>query len=196
VNYKTEGHLPRAWSRGHQDWKYIRSIHRQFGTQPLTTFPHQTLIRLALDRWLYRWTDVLNLLDYSKKEAMDVLQNKLGWKYYGGKHYESIYTRFYQGYILPKKFGFDKRKAHLSSLVCAGEMTRDAALEELKKDPYPPAMQAEDREYVVKKLGLTPEDFDRIMATPPKRFEDYPSYTSGRLYQALRSLYRSMRPSS
>lgn len=194
VNYRTEGHLPRAWSRGHQDWKYIRSIHRQFGSQPLTTFPRQSLLRLALDRFRFRWVDILNLLDYSKKEAMDVLQNRLGWKYYGGKHYESIYTRFYQGYILPRKFGFDKRKAHLSSLVCAGEMTRSAALDELQTDPYPLALQAEDREYVIKKLGLSIEEFDRIMALPPRRFEDYPSYTSGWIYRALRAAYRSLRP--
>ena len=66
---------------------------------------------------------------------MQTLERELGWKYYGWKHYESIYTRFYQGYILPKKFGYDKRKSHLSSLICSGEMTREEALEELKKEP-------------------------------------------------------------
>jgi N-acetyl sugar amidotransferase len=195
VNCRTESHLPRAWSRGHQDWKYIRSVHRRFGTQALTTFPRQGLVRLTLDRLFYRWVDILNLLDYSKKQAMAVLQDTLGWKYYGGKHYESIYTRFYQGYILPRKFGFDKRKAHLSSLICSGELPRDAALAELRTEPYPPALQEEDREYVIKKLGLTTEEFNRIMLLPPKRFEDYPSYASGWPYRALRRAYLTLRPS-
>src|SRR5438128_391888 len=173
VNQRTESHVPAAWSRGHQDWKYILSVHRQFGTRQLTTFPRQGLFRLTLNRIVYQWVDILNLLDYSKKEAMEVLQNKLGWKYYGGKHYESIYTRFYQGYILPKKFGFDKRKSHLSSLVCSGEISRDEALRELESEPYPADLQEQDREYVIKKLGLTEEQFEAIMNLPKKSFWDY-----------------------
>jgi hypothetical protein len=115
-----------------------------------------------------------------------VLQDELGWQYYGGKHYESIYTRFYQGYILPRKFGFDKRRMHLSSLICSGEITRDEALAELEKPTYPEAMQAEDREYVIKKLGITEPELDRIMSAPPKKFEDYPSYENSRFIRLAR----------
>ncbi|MBI3854705.1 MAG: N-acetyl sugar amidotransferase [Planctomycetes bacterium] len=191
VNQRTESHLPRAWSRGHQDWKYIRSVHAQFGSRPLTTFPHQGMLQLIRDRSAIRWVDLLNLVDYSRKDAMRILEEKLGWTYYGGKHHESIYTRFYQGVLLPRKFGFDKRKCHLSSLICSGETTRDAAQAELAKEPYAPELQAQDREYVIKKLALTPEEFDRIMALPPRRFEDYPSYDRGWLYPALRAVYRA-----
>jgi N-acetyl sugar amidotransferase len=190
VNAKTESHLPKAWSTGHLDWKYVRSIHRQFGTRRLTSYPRQNLVQMAWNHSRIQWVDILNYVDYSKAEALEVLTKKLGWKYYGGKHYESIYTRFYQGYILPRKFGFDKRKSHLSSLICSGEISRGDALRELKTSPYPEQLQQEDREYVIKKFSLSEAEFDAIMAAPPKRFGDYPSYTNGMLYQTLRNIFR------
>jgi N-acetyl sugar amidotransferase len=193
VNVRTESHLPKAWSTGHLDWKYIRGIHQRFGTRPLTTYPHQSLLRMAANYWSIQWIDILNYLNYSKHEALDVLQNKLGWQYYGGKHYESIYTRFYQGYLLPRKFGFDKRRSHLSSLICAGEIRREEALVELRKEPYPVELQQQDREYVLKKFGLTEAAFDKIMNEPPRRFEDYPSYSTGWAFHALRHVYRRLR---
>jgi hypothetical protein len=94
------------------------------------------------------------------------LERELGWKYYGGKHFESIYTRFFQGYILPRKWGFDKRRSHYSSLICSGEMTREEALDELRKPPYPVDQQRADRVYVAKKLGLSETEFEAILALP------------------------------
>jgi N-acetyl sugar amidotransferase len=180
-NYRTESHLSPAWSQGYYDWRYIKSVHRRFGRLPLKTFPYLTW-------WSYRRSlrnlttvDILNYLDYRKGEAIGVLEKELGWRYYGGKHYESIYTRFYQGYLLPRKFGYDKRRAHLSSLICAGETTRQAALAELEQEPYPADLQAEDKVYVSKKLGLTDAEFEAIIALPKRTFWDYPSY--GRLYR-------------
>jgi hypothetical protein len=146
-----------------------------------------------------RRIDILNYLDYNKQEAMQFLERELGWKYYGGKHHESIYTRFYQGYILPTKFGYDKRRSHLSSQICSGEITREAAMAELQKPTYAPSMQEEDREYVAKKLGISDAEFDAIMNLPRKSFSDYPSY--GRviegpvfkgIYDGLRNVYRAM----
>lgn len=192
-NVRTESHLPPAWSRGHSDWRYIGAVQKQFGSRPLKTFPHRNMFNLVWDARRIHWVDILNYLDYRKADALDLLENELGWQYYGGKHFESIYTRFYQGYILPTKFGFDKRKMHLSSLICSGEMTRDEALAELAKPPYPPQMQAEDREYVAKKLGITDSDLDSIMRAPPKKFEDYPSYENSKLVHLLRRV-RSMLP--
>lgn len=175
-NVRTETHVAPAWSMGHFDWKYIESVHDLYGTMPLKTYPHRT----ADDEEKYRkkqvWFDILNYIDYVKKDAIKIMEKQLGWQYYGGKHYESIYTRFFQGYILPVKFGYDKRKGHLSSLICSGEITREEALEELKKPTYPPTLQEEDREYVIKKLGLTDAEFEKIMNTPPKTIYDYPSY--------------------
>lgn len=194
MNTQTETHLPLAWSQGHFDWLYIKSVHNRFGTVPLKTFPHLGFFEAS--RLFRDMVNVLDYVDYVKRDAMEVLKNELGWKYYGGKHYESIYTRFYQGYILPRKFGYDKRRAHLSSLVCSGEISREEALQELSREPYPVEQQEADREYVVKKLGLKDSEFDEIMAAPPISFWDYPSYTrrtTSRLYEVARTAYRSLR---
>jgi N-acetyl sugar amidotransferase len=174
-NVRTETHLPRAWSQGHFDWKYISGLQKRFGSRPLKTFPHFNFFTYYRRMLTQQRIEILNYLGYNKKDALRVLQDELGWRYYGGKHYESIYTRFYQGYILPNKFGFDKRRSHLSSLVCSGEISRQQALDELKVPTYAPSMQEEDREYVVKKLGLTEEEFTAIMQAPKKSYWDYPS---------------------
>jgi hypothetical protein len=120
----------------------------------------------------------INLLDYSpynKAEAMKLIESELGWQYYGGKHYESIFTRFYQGYLLPRKFGYDKRRAHLSTLICSGQMTREEALLEIQSDPLPSTMAEEDLEYVIRKLGLSDSEFQEIMRTPPRSHYDFPN---------------------
>ena len=189
-NVRTETHLPRAWSQGHFDWKYIRSVNQLFGHGRLKTFPHIGFFTYYRRLLTHRRVDILNYIDFNKTEAMKILEQELGWRYYGGKHYESIYTRFYQGYILPTKFGYDKRRSHLSSLICSGETTRDAALKELDKPTYQPTMQEEDREYVVKKLGLTDDEFESILNAPKKTFWDYPSY--GRVIEGplLKGLYK------
>ncbi len=195
-NVRTETHVAPAWSMGHFDWKYIRSVHDQFGTVPLETFPHRTRLQELRYREKQRWVSILNYVDYVKKDAMDILQREIGFAYYGSKHYESIYTRFFQGYILPRKFGYDKRKGHLSSLICSGEMTREEALQELEKPPYPLDMQEADRVYVIKKLGLTEDEFERIMKLPKKTIFDYPSYTRddrGLLNRVLRRAYKTYR---
>jgi N-acetyl sugar amidotransferase len=198
-NVRTESHMTPAWSAGHSDWRYIRAVQSRFGTVKLRTFPHMPLLRMLLYRRTQEWTHILNYVGYDKQAAKRLLVEKLGWVDYGGKHYESVYTRFYQGYILPKKFGFDKRKAHLSSLICSRQITRDEALHELATPPYPIDQQEADREYVIKKLQIIEADFEAIMAAPPKRFADYPSYDQiykGRAYGALRRIYRAIRKRS
>lgn len=181
MNTRTESHLPKVWSQGHWDWGYIKSVHKLYGKNALRTFPHTNIWNLYRCRFAHQWVRILDYVDYVKRDALKILTNELGWRYYGTKHYESIYTRFYQGYILPKKFGFDKRKTHFSSLICSGEMTRDEALKELKKEIYPVELQEEDRAYVIKKLCLTEEEFEKIMQLPRKAYWDYPSY--GRLFK-------------
>jgi hypothetical protein len=196
TNQQTESVMPRAWSWGHNDWRYIRSIHEEFGTRPLKRYPHRTLWKTAWYRWVrrIRWVGILNYVDYIKEDAAAVLEREIGWRPYGAKHHESIYTRFYQEHILPVKFGFDKRKAHLSSLIVSGQMTREAALRELAKPLSPDARSLEaDTEYVVGKLGLTRPEFERLMALPPRRFEDYPSYESYPPVQFLRRVYRRLK---
>lgn len=195
-NVRTESHLPLAWSQGHMDWKYIAHIQKQFGTVVLKTFPHIDSWAQTYNRLTQKQIAILNYMDYSKKDAMLILEQELGWRYYGGKHYESIYTRWYQGFWLPQKFGYDKRRVHLSSLICSGEIARDQAIEMLKAPAYDPALQKEDTAYVTKKLGLTDEQLETILNLPKKSFWDYPSYGrsfQGRIYRGLRMVYIGLR---
>lgn len=194
-NFTTEGIMPRAWSQGIRDWKYINAVQRQYGREPLRTFPHFTLadfISFTVLRRI-RFVYLLNYIPYVKADAMRTIERELNWTYYGGKHYESIYTRFVQAFILPRKFGFDKRRGHLSTLICSGQMTRDQALEELTLNPYPAELLEEDLIFVMKKLGLSAPEFDKIMQAEPKTFWDYPSYERSALFRPARALYRVIR---
>ncbi|WP_288368836.1 N-acetyl sugar amidotransferase [uncultured Roseivirga sp.] len=177
-NIVTEGTMPRMWTYGVHDSKYIRAVQKQFGTQKLKTYPYYGLIKFFKYLFIDKIQNIhfLNYIDYDKEEAMRLIEDELGWKYYGGKHFESIYTRFFQAYILPNKFNIDKRKAHYSTLIQSGQMTRNQALDELKKPVYPEGMLEEDMEYAIKKLGITQEEFQRIMGLPVKNFKDYPSH--------------------
>lgn len=177
MNFHTEGSRVIKWAYGHSDWKYIRSVHAAFGNVPLKSYPHYGLLDLAWSIVIrrIRFLSILNYVDYQKDHAMEILQNDLGWVYYGGKHYESIYTRFYQAYILPQKFNIDKRRMHQSDLIRSGQVTREEALTALEEPICDPDLLARDRTFVLKKLGLADEDFARIMSEPPKTFEDYPN---------------------
>ncbi len=177
MNFATEAMSVPDWSYGHSDWRYIKAVHQRFGRTPLKTYPHFSLFDLA---WInlvrrVRTVSVLNYVAYDKHEAMRVLQDELGWVYYGGKHYESVYTRFWQGYVLPRKFRIDKRYGHLSDLINSGQLTREQALEEIRKEPYPVEMQEQDRRYVIKKFELTEAEFEALMVAPPRSFRDYPN---------------------
>jgi hypothetical protein len=143
----------------------------------LRTYPYLTTFDYAYYLLLrgIRWIPILNYVPYVKAEAKRVLMEELGWRDYGGKHYESTFTRFFHAYYLPKKFGFDLRKSYYSALVCSGQMTREEALRELAQPPAPPELMAQDRDYVLKKLGLNNEEFETIMASPNKAFSDYPN---------------------
>jgi N-acetyl sugar amidotransferase len=195
VNVPTEGLAVPTWSMGHFDWKYIRSVQRQFGAGKLRTFPHFTLLRMAWWRYVRRIRSVylLNLVDFKKEEAEQVIQREVEYQPYEGKHHESIYTRFFQSYILPRKFGFDKRRAHLSTLIMSGQMTRDAALIEMTREIYPAETMREDKKFVVKKLGIPEAEFDAIMAKPSLTFWDYPSYEKSSLVPAFRKVRAALR---
>jgi N-acetyl sugar amidotransferase len=175
MNFATESLSVPSWAYGHSDWRYIRDVHRRHGTVPLRTYPHFTLRRLvywnAVRR--LRTVSILNYVDYHKADAVALLRERLGWRSYGGKHHESIYTRWFQGHLLPRKFGIDKRFGHLSDLVKAGQMTREEALGELRQPPYDPELQAADTLYVRKKLGLSEPAFDAILNAAPTSFRAY-----------------------
>lgn len=191
-NIRSEGVMPTAWVSGIRDWKYIKAVHDRFGSVPLLTFPHYTMLDMLVARILrqQKWINVLNLIEYNKTSAMAELESELGWTYYGGKHFESVYTRFFQSYILPEKFGIDKRRAHLSALICSGEITRAQALEELETPACPSDMQREDTIYVLKKLGMNEAQFRQLMAEPRRSISDYPAYENTTWLAVLRWMYR------
>lgn len=176
INSATESILPKAWSYGHNDWKYVKGIHKRFGTIPLKTYVYHTRMMSYYFREKQEWFNLLDYIDYDKERVKEFLIKEFGWRDYGGKHYESFYTKFYQSYILPRKFGFDKRKMHLSNLIVSGQITRDDALKELEKPLYTQEGIRRDIEYFCEKMDVLPDEFKEIMKRPPKTFNDYPSY--------------------
>ncbi len=194
-NIVTEAILPRAWGHSNMDLRNIRAIHRRHGRVALRTFPTFGLLGRF---WLQvvrgvRSVRILDYVPYDRRKAKAILAAELGWQDYGGKHYESVITRFFQGYILPKKFGIDKRRAHFSTMICSGQMTRGDALQELARPPYPDDdLLREDMEFVTKKLGLTQDEMRAILATPPRSHFDYPNnqVLYGRARTAARFLLR------
>jgi N-acetyl sugar amidotransferase len=176
VNNSSESILPKSWIQADKlDYVNLRNIHRKFGTVPLKNFPKLDLINQFIYSKLHKLNKIqpLNLIDYNKDQAKEFLKKEFDWKDYGGKHYESVFTRFYQGYILNRKFGVDKRKAHLSSLIVAGQLTRKQALEELEKPAYSEDQLRTDYEFVIKKFGLTKEEFEIYMNQTPVEHSFY-----------------------
>lgn len=176
-NRSTEGmHMPPNWNWLKFDEKNIRDIHRRFGSKPIKTHPLISVKGVLWNRYVrgIRWTPFLDFFDYRKDEALKTLESAVGYRPYPYKHYESVFTRFYQGYILPRKFGIDKRKLHLSTLVITGQMSRYQALAMISAPPYPdPQQQRDDYAFVLKKLGFTPEEFESYMATPSTAHDHY-----------------------
>jgi N-acetyl sugar amidotransferase len=179
-NVVTESIMPESWLYGSKDSKFIKALHKQFGKVKLKTYPSLSTfdyVDYLLIRGI-RWVPILNYINFVKSDAKQLLIDELGWRDYGGKHYESIFTRFFHSYYLPVKFGYDLRKSYLSALVCSGQMSRADALEELKQPPINPELLKQDRDYVVKKLGLSEEEFEQILKNPNKNFSDYPNNDS------------------
>jgi hypothetical protein len=117
----------------------------------------------------------LNYMPYIYKDAKRAITEELGWRDYGGKHYESVFTRYFQGYYLPRKFGFDKRLAHYSSLILSDQMTRDEALALMETTNYPEELRQQDHAFIAKKLGLTVDELEAIYSRPPVPHTAYPN---------------------
>ncbi len=167
-NYITESIMPPSWIFNKADAVNLLSIHKQFSTRKLKTYPVLRTEKQAYYQALLKIKAIkpLNMIPYHKEKAKQELIEQFGWADYGGKHYESFYTKFYQAFILPRKFGIDKRKAHLSNLILAGEITRDQALAELQQPLYKENDLREDTEYFIKKLGITPGFFAEYLDAP------------------------------
>ena len=179
ANFSTEGiRNPIEWMYWQSDSTQLRDIHSRYGLRPLDTFPMTSALRHKV--WLryikgIRIVKPLDFVPYVKESAMHLLMDRFGWQPYPQKHWESRFTRFYEGYWLPSRFGFDTRRVQFSSLIVTGQMTRDSALDQLSD----PALEAEEvrREfsYVAKKLGIDEAELQRYHEMPKRSFRDYRS---------------------
>lgn len=178
-NQATEGiYTPKGWNWYKSDKRNIKAIGNKFvGIKP-KTFPFFSTIDKLWYQFVrkIKWAAPLDLMEYNKAEAMNYMKEHYGYKLYPYKHYESVFTRFYQGYILPNKFNVDKRLLHFSALVVSGQITRDEALEWCKGIAYPSAEELEnDIEYFLKKMSWKPEDLDQYLTRPEVSHSAYPT---------------------
>lgn len=158
------------------DMKMIKDIHKRFGSVPLKTFPLCSMLKNRLYYRCIRGMKVVKPLDYipyHKEDAIKLLEEKFEWERYKNKHYENVFTRFFEGYYLPKKFGYDKRRCYLSSLVLTEQITREEAVDEMARDPYDAEQAREDKAYIAKKLDISVDEFDRLIVGKNKTYRDY-----------------------
>jgi N-acetyl sugar amidotransferase len=193
-NYSIDAVMPKAWVWSNRDGVHLRAIHRMFGRRPLRLYPVMSTFEWKV--WFprvrgYRDVHLLDSIAYDREAAKAVIAGELGWRDYGGKHYESVLTRFGQAYYLPVKFGFDKRRAHLSGEIVSGRIGRDSALQALRKPLYSASDLETDRAFVLRKLGFSLSEWEDIMAAAPRRHEEFPNGRS-RL-EALRRIGRLVR---
>lgn len=198
-NIVTEYVLPSYWVFNKADDLNIKDIHRHFGSKPLKTYPFFTF----KERRYYthvkgiQMAPLLNYMPYNASAVKREIMEDLAWRDYGGKHYESIFTRFYQGYILPTKFKIDKRKAHLSNLIFSGQITREVAMRQLEQPIYDNTQFEEDKQFVLKKLGLSEGEFEAIMQVPRREHREFqyirPVLDRYPIFKALRPLWKRIR---
>jgi len=175
-NMATEGIMPKDWVYNKLDWVNIKDIvTRHSNLSKFVSYPHVTFAKNLIYNLFNKLTVVqpLNLMNYNKVEAKQHLISYFDWRDYGGKHYESVFTKFYQAYILPEKFKKDKRKVHLATLINSGQITREEALLELEKPLYDLSELAQEKEYVLKKLNLSNAEFDKVMLSKPNKHTDF-----------------------
>jgi N-acetyl sugar amidotransferase len=180
-NIATESVFPKAWHHAAMDAINLRAIHKRFGRRKLKQYKTISFLKYFFYYPFIKGMTVirpLNFMPYSKGEALKVLKEKVGYKEYGRKHGESRFTKFFQGYYLPKKFNMDKRRPHLSSQVLSRELTRDQALEELSKPLCDEFELQEDKAYIAKKLGITVEEMEQMIDAKGHQYSEYPSWDS------------------
>jgi len=176
-NFSTECvRNPLEWLYYGTDMAQLRDIHGKFGTRPLKTYPFSSILFHKVYLRYFKGVQVvrpLNLMPYTKELAVRTLSETYGWRPYPQKHFESRFTRFYEGYWLPTRFGYDTRRVQYSSLILTGQMTRDEALEKLQQPAYDPETIDEEFEYIATKLGIRVEELRRYHEMPLKSFRDY-----------------------
>ena len=158
------------------DLRMIKDIHKKFGERPLKTLPLTSMFKYTIYYRFFKGMKVhrpLDLIPYAKQDAIDTLKERFNYEPYANKHFESVFTRFYEGYWLVKKFGFDKRRAHFSSLISTGQLTREEALKILDNPPYDDIQAMRDLDYICKKLSISKGDFLKLMREKNKTYKDF-----------------------
>jgi len=193
TNIFTEHAMPRSWIWRKTDFKNIESIHKQYGKVKLETYPRMGLLQWYLSKHLkfgIQTLELLNLIDYSKKNSIKELSEEYDWKNYEEKHYESFFTKFYQSYILPKKFHIDKRMVHYSCLIRNSEIKRSEALEMYNNNKFISNKEKlfyEDIKYFCKKLDFSVSEFDEIMKKKPVSHLNFSN--SEKIFLFLKKIY-------
>jgi N-acetyl sugar amidotransferase len=197
-NNVTEFILPPAWGYDSNDLSNLLDIHKHYGSIPLKSYPKMGLFsRTVYFRLIKKLNSfrILNYVPYQKEDVRRFISQELGWRDYGGKHFESRFTKFFQAYYLPTKFGFDKRRAHLSNLVASGQITREDALNEFDKPQYVPAELEEDKSFFLKKLGFSEAEWDGIMNTPPRAHQEFSTDYDKLWFKVLKSVSSAIKRS-
>jgi aminotransferase len=188
-NLATEGVFPKSWQGSAMDAINLRAIHRQYGTRPLHNYKtisfFQYYIWYPLAKRM-RTVRPLNFMPYDKNMAIDTLVSTVGYKPYGRKHGESQFTKLFQNYYLPKRFGYDKRRPHLSSLIVSGQMTRQEAIAKLEEPLYDADELEIDIAYLCKKLRISRATFDQLVDGPIRSHADFPTWA--RMYRLMKRL--------
>lgn len=184
---------PVEWMYYQSDTRQLRDIHRRFGERPLKTFPVTSILWHKV--WLpyvrgIRVVRPLNFVPYIKEDAKRLLMERFGWQPYPQKHFESRFTKFYESYWLPKRFGYDVRRVQFSSLILTGQMTRDEALEALKVPPWDEKAIGQEIEFVANKLGISVDELNGFIELPKRTYRDYKSQRA--IYDAGARVMRAL----
>jgi len=194
-NVLTESIGVSAWSNWHYDWKYIKNIYKKFTGKKLKNFPHMNIFKIFKIfnfKWLKRF-EILSYIDFNKKEILEYLKKEFDYKEYSTKHGESIYTHFTQSYVLPRKFWFDKRKAHLSNLIISWQITREDALNEINKNLFTEQEEKELLEYVSSKFEITLYELNELLNLPNKSYYDYNTYDNHWFWWNIKKIYNKLK---
>ena len=188
-NIATESVFCKAWHHSAMDAINLKAIHKKYGQAKLVDYKTISFFQYFFYYpFIKKMTAIrpLNLMPYDKKSALKELQKTVGYKDYGRKHGESRFTKFFQNYYLPVKFGYDKRKLHLSSSILSGQVSREEALRELNEPLREEGEFREDFAFVAKKLGLSHEELEELVQGPGSTYRDFPNWD--RLYSMMRKL--------
>ena len=198
-NIATEAIFPAAWHGSAMDGINLKAVQKRYGTRKLRNFRTISPLEYYLIYpFIYglRTVRPLNYMPYNKEQAINVL-SAIGWRPYGRKHGESRFTKIFQNYYLPEKFGYDKRRPHLSSLIVSGQIAREKALEIMDEPLYDAEELSADLEFFCKKIGIKEEEFYKYMEGPSTKYDDLDNWDNyHKVIKIIQSIYQKIRGKS